>query len=87
MGGLISLSPVIIRVGQGQIGQRLLAHQNEAAVIAHSLLAPALKVAWAVVDPELIDSAERFLADRYRPLVGGAVRDVEPIPVTLPFAA
>jgi hypothetical protein len=87
MGGLVSLSPVVIRVGQGQIGERLLAHQKEAAIIAQSLLAPRLKVAWAVVAPELIDSAERFLADRYRPLVGGAVPHAEAIAVTLPFAA
>jgi len=87
MGGLVSLAPVVIRVGQGQIGERLAAHQKEAAIIAHSLLAPRLKVAWAVVGPELIDSAERFLADRYRPLVAGAVPHAEPVAVTLPFAA
>jgi hypothetical protein len=70
-----------VRVGQGSIRERLTADRDDADIQRHA--GPSgLLVTWARVADANLDGVERFLADAYVPLVGGAVREVAPIKVT-----
>jgi len=87
-GGIASLllAPTIIRVGQGDIQKRLAAHRIDIEIILAGGGSP-LSVAFAQAPQLIMDGAERFLANVYRPLVGDAFPHVAPIPVNLPLAA
>lgn len=69
----------VVRVGQGIIKDRLIAHRSDPQIIAHQ----PLFVTWASVSAAQADGIERFLADHYKPLVGAAFPDALPIPVNL----
>lgn len=64
----------VIRVGQGNIGDRLKAHRSDQEITKYSQLG-ILKVTWAVADgivlssPDL-DGVEAYLASIYNPLIG-----------------
>jgi hypothetical protein len=75
-------SPAVIRVGQGDIKTRLEALRADRAIIAHSYDAT-LFVTWAVVPATHRSGIERYLSNRYKPLVGGDSPDVAPIAVNL----
>lgn len=68
-----------VRVGQGDIKARLIAHKADAAICAHN----PLLVTWASVSAVQADGVERFLADHYGPLVGAAFPNALPIAVNL----
>lgn len=74
--------PVVIRVGQGDIKSRVEAHRLDGTITSYGKES-ALLVTWASVPAAQRDGVERFLADRYSPLVGDAFPDVVPIPVNL----
>ncbi len=74
--------PAVIRVGQGDVAARITAHRSDEAISAHVGDAPAF-VTWATVPLGSRDGVERYLADRYGPLVGGAFPAVAPIQVNL----
>lgn len=74
----------VVRVGQGDIADRLSAHRRDPNITAYG----ELRVTWAVVSHQADrDGIERFLADTWSPLVGAAFPDVAPIAVNSPFAA
>ena len=73
----------VVRVGQGDIADRLTAHRNDKAVLAYKTNGMLL-VTWAAVPESRVDGVERFLADHYRPLVGDRYPEVAPIVVNLP---
>jgi hypothetical protein len=74
----------VVRVGQGDIAQRLGAHRDDPAVTRYRTNG-SLLVTWAEVPKKADrDGIERYLANHYRPLVGDAWPDVTPIPVNLP---
>ena len=75
-------SPAVIRVGQGEIKARLEALRTDRAVLAHSR-DETLFVTWATVPVSHRSGIERYLVNRYKPLVGGAVPEVVPIAVNL----
>ena len=76
--------PRAVRVGQGDIAERIRAHRNDEEITRHGTR-ETLKVTWmelAGLDARL--AAERYLADHYRPLVGD-YPNVRPMPVALPW--
>ena len=74
----------VVRVGQGDIADRLRCHRTDKDVLKYA--APGLRVTWAAVQANLRDGVERYLADRYSPLVGDCYPDGVQIPVNLPGA-
>ena len=75
-----------VRVGQGEIKERILAHRQDPKITGYAQ-SGTLRVTWAEVQAPFLNGVERYLADQLRPLVGDAFPDVAPIPVNLPHAA
>lgn len=76
-------SPETVRVGQGNIAERLAAHRQDQEVQAYA--DQTLYVTWASVPPVLQDGVEVFLGSRLNPLVGERFPNVAPISVNLPW--
>lgn len=76
----------VVRVGQGDIADRLEAHRKNPTILAYRKYGT-LRVTWAAVPVGQRDGVERYLADQWTPLVGDAFPDVDPIAVNSPFAA
>lgn len=77
----------VIRVGQGNIGERLREHRNNPQILQYSSLGQ-LKVSWAIADgisfqKDQLDGVEAFLANNYNPLIGDRFPNVKQIPVNL----
>lgn len=75
----------VIRLGQGNIGERLTEHRNNPAILNYSSLGT-LKVTWALVGyndlTELnLDGVEAYLAKIYEPLIGDRFPTAGRIPV------
>ena len=73
---------LVVRVGQGEIAQRISAHRLDRDITRFEDLI----VAWASVDARYRDGVERFLADQLAPVVGSGFPDVAPIAINLPGA-
>ncbi len=71
-----------VRVGQGNIRERLLAHRTDSEIQRYA--ARGLYVTWAALAPRYHDGVEAYLAQRLRPLVGERFPNVTPISVNLP---
>lgn len=69
-----------VRVGQGDIAARLIAHRNDPAITKYNNL----RVTWAAVPSWQIDGVERYLYDACRPVVGDRAPAVPAIAVNLP---
>ena len=82
-GGML-YRPTIIRVGQGDIGNRLQAHLNDTAVNRYNTQGNPLYVTWAEAGLLVRDGVERYLAETYRPLVGDRFPDAPRLVVNLP---
>ena len=72
----------VVRVGQGDIANRLSAHRNDPAITQY----PGLWVTWAAVPAAQRDGVERYLGDTWRPLVGDAFPNAHPIAVNSPWS-
>lgn len=70
----------VIRVGQGNIGERLKEHISNWQITQFSKSGQ-LKVTWALVPKIMQDGIEAFLFDYYRPLVGERTPSVNPVKV------
>jgi hypothetical protein len=70
----------VVRLGQGNIATRLREHSCDRSVLAHGVL----MATWSPLQSWLCDGAERYLADRYKPLVGSRFPDCAPIMIRLP---
>lgn len=76
----------VVRVGQGDVADRILDHRNDPAVTRYRANG-GLFVTWAAVPKKADrDGIERYLANHYKSLVGDAWPNVLPIPVNLPGA-
>ena len=75
-----------VKVGQGNIRDRLTAHRGDNAILAYRRNGK-LKVTWAAVPAADLDGVERFLGDRLKPLVADRFPAALPIAVNLPHAA
>lgn len=76
-----------VYVGQGDIANRLSAHQSRSDIKAHQSGGHRLFVTWAKVSESQMDGVERYLANTLKPLIGEKHPDVESIRVTLPRRA
>lgn len=74
----------VVRVGQGDIADRLGCHRRDREVLAHR--GGGLRVTWAAVPAAQVNGVERFLANEWNPLVGDAFPQALPIAVNSPFA-
>jgi len=75
----------VVYVGQGDVADRIADHRNNDEITAYSKKG-ALRVTWAEVSTKAQrDGVERYLADTWKPLVGDAHPDVEPIEVNSPW--
>ena len=74
----------VVKIGQGDISDRLGKHRRDAMILAYRKHGT-LKVTWAAVASSQVDGVERYLANRYPPLVGDAFPDVVPIAVNSPW--
>jgi hypothetical protein len=74
----------VVRVGQGEIADRLNAHRNDTAILSHKKQGK-LFVTWAAVPAAQMDGVERYLAEKWNPLVGDRFPDTQPIAVNSPF--
>ena len=75
----------VVRVGQGDISDRLSKHRNDPAIVGYAARG-ALKVTWADVPVPQRDGVERYLSDQWDPLVGDAFPDARPIEVNSPWS-
>lgn len=72
-----------VRVGQGDIKDRIATHRNDPKILAYKNYG--LYVTWAFVLPTFRDGVERYLANSLRPKVGDVFPSVMPISVNLPW--
>lgn len=77
-------TPRVVRVGQGDIAERLTAHRGDPIILAYEKFGT-LYVTWAAVPVRLVDGVERYLAERWRPLIGDRFPHVAPLAVSSPF--
>ncbi|WP_072389510.1 hypothetical protein [Hyphomicrobium sp. CS1BSMeth3] len=76
--------PRVVRIGQGDIADRLAKHGADDDVLAYAA-AGKLFVTWAAVPARLLDGVERYLAEHWKPLIGDRFPHVAPIAVNSPF--
>jgi hypothetical protein len=81
----IGYAPRVVRVGQGDVATRVGRHKLDNDIMAECRLGAGAWVTWAAVPANYLDGVEKYLADRYEPLVGECFPDVQPIAVNLPF--
>lgn len=74
----------VVRVGQGDVADRLSAHRKDSKILAYEKKGELL-VTWASVPAAQRDGVERYLADTWSPLVGVAFPEARPIEVNSPF--
>lgn len=74
----------VVRLGQGKIAERLLAHRDDTEVTNYRTFGT-LYVTWAEVPARLIDGVERYLAEYWKPLIGDRYPNAPPIEVNSPF--
>jgi hypothetical protein len=79
-------NPWTVRVGQGDIKDRLTAHRGDRVILAHKSKG-GLYVTWAALSAPYLAGVERYLANQLSPLVGDRHPDIAAIPVNLPWAA
>ena len=76
-------TPRYVRIGQGNIKERLSAHRNDKQIMAYRSHGD-LFVTWAAVPAHQHDGVEAFLAQACSPIVGDKFPDRQPISVNLP---
>ena len=74
----------VVRIGQGDIKARLMAHRKDEAITAYRQKGK-LHVTWAAVPAAQRDGVENHLAAHWGPLVGDAFPDCQPIAVNSPW--
>lgn len=77
--------PRVVRVGQGDIAERLRAHRRDQEILQYAQYG-GLFVTWAEVSLFEMDGVERYLADQWTPLVGDAFPTAAPIAVNSPWS-
>ncbi len=76
-------NPRVVRVGQGVIRDRILAHRGDPQVMRYR--DHGLFITWARVATRFCDGVERYLAEQLSPLVGDRYPNVPSISVNLPW--
>ena len=77
----------MVRVGQGDIEDRLRSHRIDTDITKYAGLnqETPLLVTWASVTPQHRDGVERYLADTLKPLEGRRYPNVLPTRIVLPW--
>lgn len=73
-----------VRVGQGDIADRIKAHRRDTEITDYESEGP-MYLTWASINATLVDGAEAFLGDHYDPLVGSQFPDVPHVILNLPW--
>ena len=76
-------NPAVVYIGQGSIRNRILAHRTENSISRYK--ANGLFVTWAPLNAIYRDGVERYLAEKWHPLVGDAHPSTAPITVNGPW--
>ena len=76
--------PKVVRIGQGNIAERITAHRNDPQVLQYKFQGE-LFVTWAIVASHLMDGVEHHLAGKWHPIVGDAFPVAVPIVVNSPW--
>jgi hypothetical protein len=74
----------VVRVGHGEIRERLHYHQEDPEVLAYSRFGT-LRVTWAAVPSDQVEGVERYLVEHWKPLVEDRPLKAVPIAVNSPF--
>ncbi len=74
----------VVYVGQGVVADRIVAHRQNSDILYYRKFG-GLFVTWAAVALADQDGVERYLADSWNPLVGGAYPVATPIAVNSPW--
>ena len=74
----------VVRIGQGDIAARLKEHRDDPQILTYNMRGT-LRVTWAAVSAAQRDGVERYLSDRWPPLVGDVFPDAAPIAVNAPW--
>ncbi|NLK50019.1 MAG: hypothetical protein GX294_05160 [Candidatus Cloacimonetes bacterium] len=74
----------IIRVGQGNIKERLCSHKDDSQIVGDSNMPRFLYVAYAKVDEEYVDGVEAFLGHALDPNIGKRFPNADMIEVNFP---
>lgn len=74
----------VVRVGQGNVAERLASHRQDPKVTAYK--SKGLLVTWAIVHGQQQDGVEKYLSDFFDPLIGERFPNRVPIEVNSPFA-
>jgi hypothetical protein len=74
----------VVRLGQGDIKDRLTKHRNDPEVLVYKQFGK-LYVTWAAVLWYQLDGVEQYLADTWPPQVGAAFPAAVPIAVNSPW--
>jgi len=74
----------VVRVGHGEIRERLHYHQEDPEVLAYSRFGT-LRVTWVAVQSDQMPGVERYLVEHWKPLVEDRPPKVVPIAVNSPF--
>lgn len=74
----------VVYVGQGKVADRIAAHRNNREITTYKSKGD-LRVTWASVPAAQRDGVERYLADKWSPLVGDAHPDCQAIAVNSPW--
>ena len=78
-------APAVVRVGSGNIGQKLKEHYNNMIIRRYEKRGQ-LMVTWAEVESHLsISGIENYLIELCRPIVSDIRPEAEPLPVRSPF--
>ncbi|PIZ01103.1 hypothetical protein COY61_00695 [bacterium (Candidatus Gribaldobacteria) CG_4_10_14_0_8_um_filter_33_9] len=77
-------SPKTVKVGQGDIKDRLLKHSADPEILQYKNLT--LYVSWATLSSNYMDGVEKYLGESLKPLVGSIFPDVNPISVNFPWS-
>lgn len=76
-------SPAVVRIGQGNIRERLKEHRQDSTILAYKV--SGLYATWASVDRYSRDGVERYLAEKWKPKVGDKFPIITPIAVNSPW--
>lgn len=74
----------VVYIGQGDVASRIKTHRNRQEITKYASKGQLL-VTWASVLAHQKDGVERFLADKWNPLIGDAHPNVLPITVNSPW--
>jgi hypothetical protein len=76
---------IFVKVGQGNIVERLSKHRSDAEIAKYAKLPNKLYVTWAEVSKFDVDGVEAYLGDSLKPILGERFPDCEEIEVNLPW--